>query len=182
MQRRTRPLGYYKSKSRSSMQVLNNGPILASFCSFSSFSHYNFNNTNRKNVDGVLGIRTQGRFESSHRKTIIEHWFTANCVEKTKIMKKAGNGRLKKISKRVYWGPSTKSRPWLNRTRSRPRSGHRRRRGSSSGLISADHLDFPPIDNGNRSKSSSELNRTSSRSGLEIIFKQFRCVFDMLKP
>ena len=33
------------------------------------------------------------RLESSHRQTFIEHLFTVNCVEKTKIKKKeAGNG------------------------------------------------------------------------------------------
>ena len=38
------------------------------------------------------------RFKSSHWQTLIEHFFTANCVEKTKIkIKKAGNGPFKKI-------------------------------------------------------------------------------------
>ena len=38
------------------------------------------------------------RFESSHRQTFIEHLFSVNCVEKTKIKKKeAKNGPFFKV-------------------------------------------------------------------------------------
>ena len=43
------------------LSFLKNGPVPACFCLFLLFSRYNFNNTNWKSVDGVLGIRTQGR-------------------------------------------------------------------------------------------------------------------------
>ena len=39
------------------------------------------------------------RFKSSHRQTFIEHLFTVNCVEKTKIKKKRpGMAHLKKLN------------------------------------------------------------------------------------
>ena len=41
----------------------------------------------------VASDTSDPRFKSSHRQTFIEHLFSVNCVEKTKIKKKeAGNG------------------------------------------------------------------------------------------
>ena len=57
-------------------------------------------------VGRAVASYTRGpRFESSHRQKFIEHLFTVNCIEKTKIKKKeAGNGPF--FFKKREWNQS----------------------------------------------------------------------------